>query len=101
MSKITQARKKVLFHNNFCEIILTPLEKLLGRDFQEGNVYKLLTVRHVAKLVAGNQSQATKLWHNQLGHISYETLHLLQQGAFEGVEFKGDMPICEPCMKGK
>lgn len=101
LSKTIQARKKATFHNNNCEI-LTLSSKLLGRAIREGNVYKLLTSRHFAKLLVHRQPQPMELWHNRLRHVSSNTLNLLQQGAGEGVKFKeGYMPMCEACTKGE
>ena len=104
ISKMTEAGKKVNFHNDLC-LIRDQKERVIAIVFKKGNLYYFNGVNHYHPLrvsVAENESE--NVWHRRYGRLGEKYLQqLAEEKLVNG--FNYDMTkyteLCELCVQGK
>lgn len=92
----------VTFDKNGCTIYDNEKRQIAKCSAQNG-VYKLKT--NVENCMLSNEKCNTAvMWHRRLGHINYQNLCKMRDGAVRGIEFDGDesqVKYCDVCAMGK
>ena len=103
ISKMTEAGKKVNFHNDLC-LIRDQKERVIDIALKKGNLYYLNCVNHYHPprvCVAENESE--RVWHRRYGHLGEKYLQQLAKEKLVN-RFNHDatksIELCEQCVQG-
>lgn len=100
--KIVSKGNMITFDKNCC-IIYDENKQQIAKCTAQNGVYKLKTLVENCMLSKEKNNTAV-MWHRRLGHINYQNLCKMRDGAVHGIEFDDDdsqMKHCEVCAMGK
>jgi len=102
VAKIVNMGNSVVFNKNGCSIYNSE-EELITCTPQQNGVYKIAATENKAFVVMQPDTDAM-LWHRRLGHVNYQTLVKMKNGAVDGINFKeneGEIKNCVTCAESK
>lgn len=102
VSKICEKGNKVIFDIDGCRIY-SGNDKLLMQCKPRNGVYKFRADESRAFL-ASKRGGNLELWHKRLGHLNYDSMRRMRDGAVTGIDFEsGAIGLfnCEVCAEGK
>jgi hypothetical protein len=102
VAQIVNMGNSVVFDVNGCSIY-NKEEELITSTPQQNGVYKLSDVENKV-LVAMQPDTDAMLWHRRLGHVNYQTLIKMKNGAVDGMNFKDnedEIKNCVTCAESK
>lgn len=92
----------IIFDESGCSIY-NKNDEMIAQVKPVNGVYKLQA--ETAKcMIAKNNSQTALTWHRRMGHLNYQSLMRLRNGAADGIDFTDDknaLENCETCAMGK
>lgn len=93
---------EIVFNNNGCTIFDSQRNEIVNVK-PKGGVYKLNT--ETSCMLASINSSAAMDWHRRLGHLNYDDMRRMRDGAVDGVMFDENgadaVKNCTTCMLGK
>lgn len=104
VSKIVEKGNSVIFDQDGCTIKNSNNEVITNTKCENG-VYRFQNV--VGKCLMSttdDKVNETLLWHRKLGHINFNSMRKMRDGAVDGIKFDGkadDVQNCEVCCEGK
>lgn len=103
VSKIVRAGNKVVFNQEGCTIYNRNNEAVIHVKESDG-VYKLSSSTEVKGMFTNVNNNNLVNWHRKLGHLNYQSMCNMRDGAVQGMSFRNDPGIlksCEVCAMGK
>lgn len=100
--KIVCKGNTVIFNQDGCTIYDSNKQVVLNCKPTNG-MYKISAESENCMLIK-NKANSALLWHRRLGHINYQSLCKMRDGAVRGIEFNDDsseIERCETCAMGK
>lgn len=101
VSQIVKQKNSVTFDENGCTI-RNKANEIVARCTENNGLYKFKNASGMCMLSKQNTNAFT--WHRRLGHVNFQSLKKMRDGAVEGVDFKDDdseIRRCEICAMGK
>lgn len=101
VSKMVEKGNSVIFNKDGCKIVNTQ-NALVAECKPMNGVYKFRGDGGMCMLAGKKDSAFT--WHRRLGHINFNSLTKMRDGAVLGMEFDDDdrqIKLCETCARGK
>lgn len=104
VSKIVECDNTIIFNKkNGCTII-SAKDEIIAQCKAENGVYKFSGIPYKKNCLLAKTKQTALMWHRRLGHINYQSLKKMRDGAVLGIEFDDDdseIKKCETCPLGK
>lgn len=101
VKKIVDNGNKVIFNKNNCTIY-NEKNEIITKCVAENGVYKLHAIDN--KCFTAETNDNAMLWHRRFGHLNYNSMCKMRNGAVIGMEFndsKIGIENCETCAMGK
>lgn len=105
VSKIVENDNTVIFNKHGCKV-LNADQEVIATGSIVNKMFKLDTISKSNEIACIGKQQANNalLWHKRLGHLNYQSMCQMRDGAVNGINFKNATNIlknCEICAKGK
>lgn len=98
---MVQKGNSVMFDRNGCTI-KNARNETIAHCKPDNGVYKFCAGEGTCMLTNGKESALT--WHRRLGHMNFQSMKKMRDGAVDGIKFSDDdaeIRKCETCAKGK
>lgn len=93
VKKIVENNNKITFDKNKC-VIYNDNNEVITEVIAENGVYK---IRENDVCMLSKQSETAMTWHRRLGHLNYQTMIKMRNGAVSGIEFQDDLDDVKKC----
>lgn len=102
VAKITRNGNSVIFDKNGCRV-LNASNTVIASCAEVNGMYKFVSTRDNCLLSVKDENQLL-MWHRKLGHLNYQALLKMKNGAVDGVNFNENADVlksCKVCCLGK
>lgn len=102
VSRIVENGNTVTFKKSGCTI-KNANDEIIAQCNAQNGVYKMLVGKNNNCLLT-NKAESAYTWHRRLGHVNFDTLKKMKNGAVEGINFNDnddEIRNCETCARGK
>lgn len=102
VSKIVENNNTIIFDKKYGCTIKNANNEVIANCKSEHGVYKFSG--NIGTCMISREEKSAFLWHRRLGHINYQSLKKMRDGAVSGIEFKDDdteIKNCDVCARGK
>lgn len=101
VAQLVRNGNKVVFDKDGCSIYNSD-GNVIVKVMPKGGVYKLST--DSSCMLASYNSNCAMVWHRRLGHLNYDDMRRMRDGAVDGISFDDGAEVvrrCTTCMIGK